>query len=131
MPRTKEALIGGGIASGVKMAEFISPGWLNQSRHYFVTGKKEIDSAIPYLQENKWEEAALIWSKFAMIKSKRIRSEVEFNLALAAEMEGNLELAIEWGLKSFKTSYSLAAENYLRILYSYRSSKQRESKLRY
>ncbi len=131
MPRTKEALIGGGIASGVKMAEFISPGWLNQSRHYFVTGKKEIDSAIPYLQENKWEEAALIWSKFAMIKSKRIRSEVEFNIALAAEMAGNLELAIEWGLKSFKTNYSQAAEVYLRNLYSIRSSKQHESKLRY
>jgi len=131
MPRTKEALIGGGIASGLKMAEFISPNWVNQQRQYFVTRKKEIDVAIPFAKENKWEEAAAIWSKYTQIKSKRIRSEVEFNLALAAEMEGNLELAIEWGLKSFKTSYSLAAENYLRILYSYRSSKQRESKLRY
>jgi len=131
MPRTKEALIGGGIASGMKMAEFICPNWLNQTRHYFVTGKKEIDVAIAFLKENKWEDAADIWSKYALIKSKRIRSEVEFNLALAAEMAGNLELAIEWGLKSFKTNYSQAAEVYLRNLYSIRSSKQHESKLRY
>ena len=131
MPRTKEALIGGGIDSGLKMAGFICPNWLNQPRFYFATGKKEIDSAIPYMKENKWEEAATIWSKFSSIKSKRIRSEVEFNLALAAEMKGNLDLAIEWGLKSFKTNYSQTAEVYLRTLYSARSSKQQESKLRY
>ena len=131
MPRTKEALAGSGIASGLKMAEFISPNWLNQPRYYFVTGKKEIDSATDYLKENKWEEAAAIWSKYALEKSRRIRSQVEFNLALAAEMNGNLDLAIEWGLKSFKTNYSQAAETYLRTLYFNRSSKQRESKLRY
>jgi len=131
MPRIKEALTGGGIASGLKMAGFISPNWLNQPRYYFLTGKSEIDSAIAYLKENKWEEAASIWSKFALIKSKRIRSQIEFNLALAAEMNGNLDQAIEWGLKSFKTNYSQAAETYLRTLYFNRSSKQSESKLRY
>jgi len=131
MPRTKEALTGGGIASGLKMAAYISPNWQNQLRYYFITGNKEIDAATAYLKENKWEETAEIWSKFASVKSKRIRSQVEFNLALAAEMNGNLDLAIEWGLKSYKTSYSQAAETYLRSLYYNRTSKLRESKQRY
>ena len=131
MPRTKEALIGGAIASGLKMAGFISPNWVSQTRYYFVTGKKEIDIAGALLKENKWDDAAAIWSKYAMLKSKRIRGKVQFNLALAAEMNGNLDLAIELALKSFKTNYSQVAEVYLRTLYTNRSSKQRENKLRY
>jgi hypothetical protein len=56
---------------------------------------------------------------------------VEFNLALASEMSGNLDLAIEWGLKSFKTKYSKAIEVYLKNLDTKRSAKLKESKLRY
>ena len=41
---------------------------------------------------------------------------MEFNLALAAEMNGDLDLAIEWGLKSFKTKYTKAAEVYIKTL---------------
>ena len=102
MPSIKEALIGGGTASGLKMASYISPDWVNQIRNYYVTGKTEIDAAIPLIKENKWEEASAIWTKYATVNSTKTRSRVEFNLALASEMTGNVDLAIEWGLKSFK-----------------------------
>lgn len=116
MPRTKSALIGGGIAAGFKMAGYISPKWINQTRYYFLTGKKEIDAAISLIKDNKWEEAAVIWNKYASIPSKATKSKVEYNLALAAEMNGDVDLAIEWGLKSFKTRYTKAAEVYLKTL---------------
>ena len=41
---------------------------------------------------------------------------MEFNLALASEMNGDLAGAIEWAQKSFNTKYTLAADNYLRLL---------------
>ena len=131
LPRTKEALIGGGIASGIKMASFISPKWIKQIRYYFETGNKEIDAAIPLIKENKWEDATLIWTKYTSVKSKRERSRVEFNLALAAEMSNDLDLAIEWGLKSFKTNYSSAAEEYLKTLDALRKAHQKEVKKGY
>ena len=131
MPRTKEALIGGGIAAGLKMAGYISPGWVNQSRYYYLTGKAEIDAAIPLIQNNKWEEAASIWEKYATISSKTTRSKVEFNLALAAEMNGDLDLAIEWGLKSFKTKYTKAIEVYLKTLDNKLKAQQKVDKKRY
>ncbi len=131
MPRTKEALMGGGIASGLKMAGCISPNWVTQTRYYFLTGKPEIDIAETLIKENKWEEATAIWEKYATIESKRIRSKIEYNLALAAEMTGNMDLAIEWGLKSFKTNYTKAAEVYLRNLDASRQAKLKEKKERY
>ncbi len=128
MPPTKEALIGGGIAAGLKMSEYISPKWVNQTRYYYLTGKNEIDAAVTLIKENKWDEAAIIWAKYANIDSKLIRSKVEYNLAVAAEMNDDLDLAIEWGLKSFKTRYSKAAEVYVKTLDIKRKAQQQENK---
>lgn len=131
MPRTKSALIGGGIATGLKMAGYISPKWVSQTRYYYLTGKKEIDAAVPLIQNNKWEEAAAIWSKYADVSSKTTRGKVEFNLALAAEMNGDVDLAIQWGLKSFKTRYTKAIEVYLKKLDNKKKALQKENKKRY
>jgi hypothetical protein len=131
MPRTKEALVGGGIASGLKMAAYISPSWVNQTRYYYLTGKNEIDAAVPLINNNKWEEATTIWAKYALYPSKTIRSKVQYNLALAAEMNGELNLAIEWGLKSFKSRYTKAIEVYLKTLDNKRKAQARENLKRY
>ncbi|HEY3388577.1 MAG TPA: DUF6340 family protein [Prolixibacteraceae bacterium] len=128
MPRTKEALIGGGIAAGLKISSYISPRWVNQTRYYYETGKSEIDAAIPLIKENKWEEAAAVWSKYADGNSKTIKSKVEFNLALAAEMNGDLDLAIEWAVKSYKSRYTKATDVYLKLLDNKLIAKQKENK---
>jgi hypothetical protein len=131
MPKIKDALIGGGIASGLKIAEYIGPHWIDQTRYYFSTGKPEIDAAIPLIQNNKWEDAAAIWSKFTTVGSKTIKSKVEYNLALAAEMSGDLDLATEWGLKSFKTRYTKVSEDYIKLLDNKIKAQQTESNKRY
>jgi hypothetical protein len=131
MPRTKDALIGGGIAAGLKISEYISPKWVNRSRYYYLTGKNEIDAAVPLIKSNKWEEATEIWTKYATIESKTIKSRVEYNLALAAEMSGDIDLAIEWGIKSFKTKYAKPTEVYLKILDNKRKALQRENKKKF
>ncbi len=116
LPSLKEALIGGGIASGIDMAYNISPKWVNEIRRYYVTGNKEADAAVPLIMANKWEDAAEIWKKFAGASSKNFRSKIEYNLALAAEMTGNVDQAIDWATKSYKTKYSYQIESYLKYL---------------
>ena len=131
MPRIKEALNGGGIDAALKMTKYVSPSWVHQSRNYFLTGKPEIDAAVSPIKNNKWEEAAAIWAKYSNVNSKTVRSKVEFNLALASEMTGDIDLAIEWGLKSFKTRYTKAIEVYLKTLDNKRKAQQKENKKRY
>lgn len=126
LPSLKESLIDGGVACGFKLAGYISPEWVNYYREYFVTRNKQIDAAIPLIKNNKWEEAASIWSKFAAISSKSIRSKVEFNLALAAEMNGDLGIALQWCRKSLKTTYSFNKKDYLSVLE--RRQKEQEKK---
>lgn len=116
LPSIKEALIEGGVATGESFAKMISPVWTKDRRFYFLTGNKEADQAIALIKENKWEEAAVIWNRFANNVSPAIRSKIEFNLALAAEMNGDLEKAQEWGTKSLQTRYRKETDYYLRKL---------------
>jgi len=131
MPKIKVALIDGGIAAAYKMSGLISPEWIKLNRNYYRTGNWQIDSAIPLIKNNKWEEAATIWEKYATISSKTTRSKVEFNLALAAEMNDALDLAIEWGNKSYKSRPDKALEGYLKLLDNKRKEQQKEDLIRY
>jgi hypothetical protein len=71
------------------------------------------------------------WSKYTTVKSKVTRSKIEFNLALASEMTGNIDLAVEWALKSFKTRYTKAVEVYLKTLDNKRKALLNENSKRY
>jgi hypothetical protein len=116
LPMIKEALIGGGIENAKSLAEYISPGWKEEVRSYFITKNDGADNAISYLRKNDWKEAENTWKKYSSSTSASFRSKIEFNLALAAEMNGKPEEAIEWAKKSLKSSYSKMAENYITIL---------------
>ncbi|MCE1199276.1 MAG: DUF6340 family protein [Marinilabiliales bacterium] len=118
MPTIKEALLGGAVENARIMASFISPGWETQIRNYFLTGNTEADKAVALLQDNKWSDAANLWNKFIHDKSPGFRSKIEFNLALAAEMNGDLDGAIVLAKKSFASKYSTYAENYVKMLQS-------------
>ncbi len=116
LPLIKEALIGGAIENAQDFAEYISPGWRPDQRSYYITKNVDADKAVSFLRKNEWKEAENIWMKYATSASSAFRSKIEYNLALAAEMNGNLNEAVEWVRKSLKSGYSAAAENYLSIL---------------
>ena len=66
--------------------------------------------------------------KYSTASPNSLRSKVEYNLALAAEMNGDIDLAIEWGIKSYKTKYSREADLYLKYLDLRRASLQKASR---
>ncbi len=118
LPTIKEALLGGAVENGQNLAEYISPGWKQEERSYFITNNKEADKAIKFLNKNDWKSAEKIWMKFSNSTTASFRSKIEYNLALAAEMNGNIKDALLWAKKSFQSKYSRIAENYIRLLNS-------------
>jgi tetratricopeptide (TPR) repeat protein len=113
LPTVKDALIGGGIAAGQDIADSISLKWVNETRNYYITRNEKIDAAIPLIKQNKWDEALEIWKNYSLEPSNSLRSKIEYNLALASEMCGDIDSAIEWAGKSLKSKYSRNAEDYL------------------
>jgi len=117
LPTVKEALLNGAIENGQNLAAYISPGFQQQGRNYFITNNMQADRAVTFLNNNNWKEAEKVWMKFSNTPSATLRSQIEFNLALAAEMNGNLKEAIRWAEKSFQSRYSKIAEDYIRLLH--------------
>lgn len=119
LPTLKEALINGAVENARNLAAYITPVWQTEERKYYITNNPDIDKAISCLQKNDWKEAENIWMKYEKISSTNLKSMIEFNLALASEMNGNLAGALEWVKKSYRTKYSKAAEDYQLLLESH------------
>jgi hypothetical protein len=79
-------------------------------------GFQNNDRGQQLMNEKNYEEAAKYWAEMAQSKNKKIRSKAEYNLALADELNGNIDGAIEWGLKSFYSYYRYQTETYLKKL---------------
>jgi len=116
LPMIKEALIDGAVENGENLATYISPGWKAEERSYFITNNQVADKAISLLKRNEWKEAETLWLKFSQSNSAGFRSQIEFNLALAAEMNGKIDEAIAWAKKSLQSKYSKVVEDYIRLL---------------
>jgi len=116
LPPLKDLLIEGGIYSGISIAKQIGGVWQDRKRYYYKTGKKKIDAAIPLIKADKWEQMADIWLKFSSVSSRSLRSKIEFNLALSAEMKGDIDDAINWANKSLKTKKHKNSKKYLQEL---------------
>jgi hypothetical protein len=113
----KSALSQAGIAVSLDFTELISTVWRDEKRQYFSKGDAELKHASLFIEDNNWKSAMAIWKDLAEnSKAKSIRSKAEFNLAIGYELEGNLEQAILWALKSYKTMYRIVTYEYLEVL---------------
>ncbi len=82
-------------------AELLIPHWVEVQRMYYKSGQCRIKKAEELIKENDWIEAAEIWKKNVNNKNKSIAAKSMFNLALACEIEGDIDAAIDWAVKSF------------------------------
>lgn len=113
----KNALIETGIAVAIEFSELITPVWETEKRELFVHGDSRFRDAFSLVNENKWDQAMKVWNSILeQTNSKKIKSMAEFNIALAYELQGDLDQAIEWALKSYETMYRNNTYNYLEVL---------------
>jgi hypothetical protein len=117
LTKVKDALTETGIATALDLSKRIAPNWKSYSRVYFSKGNSVLRQTNFLVQENDWETAMNMWmDKLKNTKSKSLKSKLEFNLALAYEMQGELNEAIRWGGKSYNSFYRPVTYNYLKIL---------------
>ncbi len=99
----------------------IAPVYVNVSRNYYVKAKgfkDEMKQAASYASGNDWKRAAGAWKKIAEPGNPNPKSagRAAYNMAVAAEMSGNLDLALEWARKAYSEYGNKKARNYIDIL---------------
>jgi hypothetical protein len=124
LPTVKKAMINGAIKVALDLDSKISPTWVPEKRGYFLFRPKD-DLGEKYMKENKLDEAARFWGEMEKSTNKNIRSKAEYNLALLNELNGDIDRAIEYGLKSFHTYYRFQTETYLKKLEARRQALQK------
>lgn len=95
IPGKKEAIsIAGGVI-GENYSKHIQPDWTMVHRDIMTCDKPELKQAAKLAQKNKWDEAIVKWQKYEDSNSKRNKIISLYNLALASEVNGDLDRAIK------------------------------------
>ncbi|MEI7595879.1 MAG: DUF6340 family protein [Bacteroidota bacterium] len=116
LPSKRGALNESGEFAGRMFGKRISPTWVWVSRNYYIRKHDGFKSAKQYVKSNNWEKAAEIWKGLTVNSDPKIAGRACFNMALAAEMDGNLQLALTWAEKSMKEYKISAARSYVNII---------------
>ncbi len=115
----KKGLSEASVLAALTLSNRIATNWNSYQRAYFSSGSPAFREASPLLLKNEWEEAREKWLEAVAHNPRRsLKSKLEFNIAVTYEMEGFLDDAIRWGLRSYKTMYRRITFNYLNVLKS-------------
>ena len=122
LPPRQEAVLKAAELSAINFVHFLVPHWIQVERLYYRSGNYELKQVEKYIEEGKWLEAAKIWKKNVNNPNKQIAAKCTYNLGLACEMEGDIDAAIDWVVKSFhllenkNEIHSFHCRDYIRIL---------------
>ncbi len=101
-----------------KYAKRIVPVWVDEQRIYFSRGSSEMKVASQFVEKSKWLDAAAQWQKVIAKskKSPKLAARAAYNMALANEMSGNFEIALEWLDKSKKFDFIYYESIYRQVI---------------
>lgn len=102
LPPRKDAVLNAADVMGIRWVQNLFPHWAEVQRLYYTSGHVELKKTEPLINDGKWLEAAEIWKANVNNPNKNIVAKSMFNLAVACEMQGDLEAALDWVIKSYQ-----------------------------
>jgi len=88
------------IFMGQSFCAKIIPTWIPVERMYYTTDNKDMREAEKFALNSEWLKAAEIWNRQTKSQNLLMVAEATYNMALACEMEGKLDAAIDWLIRS-------------------------------
>ena len=124
LPNKRECIKKTGFHAGTVYGYRISPQWIYVTRYFYTRGNDDMKSAGKRARKiNDWKGAMEVWKKESLNSNKKIAWHANYNMAVACEREGNLELALEWAKKAYDRGQKSAAAQYVNTL-KYRIAEQ-------
>jgi hypothetical protein len=78
----------------------IIPNWVPVERLYYHSNNQNMLLAEKYALNGDWLKAAEIWNVLTKNKNPKIAAKASYNMALACEMDGKYDIAIDWLIRS-------------------------------
>ena len=134
LPNKRECVKKVGAHAGDRYGFRISPQWITVTRQFYTSGNDFMKEAGRKARRiNDWQGAMDIWKKEALNTKRKIAWHANYNMAVACEHEGNLDIALEWAKKAYEISGRGVAAQYIntlnmRIAEKKRADEQMDSK---
>ena len=100
----------------------LTPSWMPVERMYYTSNNPAMKMAEKFALQNEWIKAAEVWNRESKNKNKKIAAKATFNMAVACEMEGKFDLAIDWLIKSYSAlpknndEHKASCQRYIHVL---------------
>ncbi|MCX6312190.1 MAG: DUF6340 family protein [Bacteroidetes bacterium] len=115
LPARRDMTSKAGISAGMQYGHRISPQWITVTRQYYKKGSDVLKSTAKLVKYNNWKAAADAWDKESTSADPKAAMRASFNMALASEKAGQLDLAIQWAERAQQLGDKRAAR-YIQIL---------------
>jgi len=113
-----DAIMRTGFSAGDGYGIRIAPSWVRYTREIYgrAAPVKSMRTAKRMANRGDWQQAADIWQKFANHPRQKVAKRAMYNRAVAAEMMGKYDDALEWARKAANTYGLRNADRYIVVL---------------
>ena len=99
----------------------IAPIYVQVSRQYYAKAKgykSDFQQAARFLKSREYEKAAAIWKKIeaTAADNKKAAGRAAYNMAVVSELNGNLDLALDWSKKAWNDYGNKKGRNYISVI---------------
>ena len=112
----KDAVNQVGVEAGVAFADRILPYKIRVTREYYVKGTDNFTLAMRKARTGNWEGAGELWKKETLNTNSKIAGRACYNMGIISEINGYLDVAIEWTVKAYEDYNNKKALDYKHIL---------------
>lgn len=106
---------------GQRYGSRIAPLYVQVSRAFYAKAKgytTQMEQATRYTQGKEWNRAAEIWKNIEAraTDNSKAAGRAAYNMAVASEVDGNLDLALEWAQKAWSKYGNKKARTYIQVI---------------
>lgn len=102
--------------------------WQTVNRMYSVPPLPDFAEADTYIQKGEWDNAILLWRRYADDSNGKMAINARYNLALAYEMKDDLDTAEKWLLAAQKIAMDYRSQEDLKMILQYQKILQKRKK---
>jgi pentatricopeptide repeat protein len=124
LPSKRNAIKKSGLFAGEQYGFRISPIWIKVNRTYFTAKHDDLKLAKSYVKRGDWDAAIEIWKDLVNNTDEKVARRSAYNMAIASEIKGGLEAAIDWAEKAQKMGEKKAYV-YLNVLHRRKMDKEK------
>jgi len=113
LPKRADALVDGALSVGQKTINRFVPYWEKVDRYFFNSSNKLMKQGMDSVYVKNWNSAIELWKKaLNKTKSERLKAHAANNIAIAYEISGDVDKALEYVTLSFYSLGQLSLVDY-------------------